>query len=879
MILYNIPGRCVVNMGPDLLAELAQIDGIEAVKQANSDELQPIDGLAVLAGNDDILAANLDQGGAGGICVASHIVGNEMRRLFDEPEARAEIDACLRDVYATLFLTASPTCTKAALNLLGHDVGGCRLPMVEADEHELDEVKRDAGCTRAARAGRHRVSGTLRVLPLGGLGEIGKNMTVVEYDGRIVVVDFGLRFPTAEMMGIDLVLPDFTYLREHVDAIEAIVITHGHEDHIGALPWVLRELGETSVPVIYGGQLTVAMGRSKLDEHRLREAKLEVLPTGQPVKAGPFEIELVHLTHSIPDMCGVILRCELGTVLFTGDYKFDQTPVGGAPADVSRLAELGRDGVLLLCGDSTNADRPGIAVSESTIGPNLERVFARCKGRIVVTSFASNIHRVQQVIDAAVGLNRKVCLVGRSMRKNVNIGRTLGHIVVPEGTLVAPRELEQWPDDRVVIISTGSQGEPLSALRRMAYRDHNQVELREGDTVVFSATPIPGNERAVNETIDRLYQIGCEVITPREENIHASGHGYQEEIKLMLNLTRPRYVMPVHGDYKRLRLHSQLAQAVGVPEENIFQGENGLPLEITQVRRRLGQARDRRHGLRRRRRHRRRRRRRPARPPHALRGRHLHHRRDRLRAGRLLRRPTRGARPRRALPRRQQDLPRRPPRGRRGLARQGRRRAHHRDRRARVDAPRRPRGLHLREAQAPPDGAAGRRRGLDASPRRVLGIRTSCGSAGGLALALAARTMPRRAGHASRSLAGSSAQRLAAPEPSMRVPSDVERRPNRPTAGRARTQHQDADARRPRTRSRGRATGRDQRAADAGSRRPGMRRVQGLEQPDDARLQIRSASPPAARSPPRPIGSRCRCRRARRAGRRQRGCCATDMPQ
>ncbi len=425
------------------------------------------------------------------------------------------------------------------------------------------------------------MSGTLRVLPLGGVGEIGKNMTVVEYDGKIVVVDCGLRFPTAEMMGIDLVLPDFTYLREHVKDIEAIVITHGHEDHVGALPWVLRDLGETSVPVIYGGQLTVAMARSKLDEHRLREANLEVLPTGQKVQAGPFEIELVHLTHSIPDMVGVILRCELGTVLFTGDYKFDQTPVGGAPADVSRLAELGRDGVLLLCGDSTNADRPGTSVSESVVGPNLERVFARCKGRIVTTSFASNIHRVQQVVDAAVGLNRKVCLVGRSMRKNVNIGRTLGHIVVPEGTLIPPRELENWPDDRVVIISTGSQGEPLSALRRMAYRDHPQIELHEGDTVVFSATPIPGNERAVNETIDRLYQIGCEVITPRDEAIHASGHGYQEELKLMLNLTRPRYVMPVHGDFKRVRIHSQLAQAVGVPAENIFQGENGLPLEIT----------------------------------------------------------------------------------------------------------------------------------------------------------------------------------------------------------------------------------------------------------------------------------------------------------
>jgi ribonuclease J len=425
------------------------------------------------------------------------------------------------------------------------------------------------------------VSGTLRVLPLGGVGEIGKNMTVVEYDGSIVVVDCGLRFPTAEMMGIDLVLPDFTYLREHVEDIEAIVITHGHEDHVGALPWVLRDLGETSVPVIYGGQLTVAMARSKLDEHRLREANLEVLPTGQKVTAGPFEIELVHLTHSIPDMVGVILRCELGTVLFTGDYKFDQTPVGGAPADVSRLAELGRDGVLLLCGDSTNADRPGTSVSESVVGPNLERVFARCKGRIVTTSFASNIHRVQQVVDAAVTLGRKVCLVGRSMRKNVNIGRTLGHIVVPEGTLIPPRELDNWPDDRVVIISTGSQGEPLSALRRMAYRDHPQIELHEGDTVVFSATPIPGNERAVNETIDRLYQIGCNVITSRDEPIHASGHGYQEELKLMLNLTRPKYVMPVHGDFKRLRIHSQLAEAVGVPAENVFQGENGLPLEIT----------------------------------------------------------------------------------------------------------------------------------------------------------------------------------------------------------------------------------------------------------------------------------------------------------
>src|SRR5690242_19408617 len=406
-------------------------------------------------------------------------------------------------------------------------------------------------------------------------------MTVVEYDGRIVVIDCGLRFPTADMMGIDLVLPDFTYLREHVDAIEAIVITHGHEDHLGALPWVLRELGQHSVPVVYGGQLTVAMARSKLDEHKLREANLEVLPIGDVAEAGPFGIERLHLTHSIPDSSGVALKTELGTVIFTGDYKFDQTPVGGAPADMARLAELGREGVLLLCGDSTNADRPGISTSESLVGPNLERVFERCSGRIVVTCFASNIHRVQQVVHAAAKLDRKVALIGRSMRKNVNIGRSLGHIDVPEGMLVQPREISDFPDHKLVIMSTGSQGEPMSALRRMAHSDHPQVELHDGDTIVFSATPIPGNERAVNETVDRLFHIGCDVITTRDAPIHASGHGFAEEMKLMLNLTKPRYVMPFHGDHKRIRLHGQMAQDVlGLPPESIFRGENGLPLEL-----------------------------------------------------------------------------------------------------------------------------------------------------------------------------------------------------------------------------------------------------------------------------------------------------------
>jgi ribonuclease J len=436
------------------------------------------------------------------------------------------------------------------------------------------------------------VSTKVRVLPLGGLGEIGKNMMVVESEDRIVVVDTGLRFPTTDMLGIDLVLPDFAYLRERADDIEAIIITHGHEDHLGALPWVLRELGRSGSgrsPVVYGGPLTIAMARSKLDEHHLRDVKLEDLPTGDQVALGPFTAELVHMTHSIPDSCAVALGTGLGTVLLTGDYKFDQTPVDGPPADVSRLAELGSDGVLLLCGDSTNADRPGFSPSERTVGPHLEEVFARAQGRIVVTSFASNIHRVQQVVDAAASLGRKVALVGRSMRKNVNIGRSLGHIEVPEGMMIQPHEVEDWPDHKVVVISTGSQGEPLSALRRMAHNDHRQITLRRGDTIVFSATPIPGNERAVNETVDRLYHIGCEVITPREAPIHASGHGYVEELKLMLNLVRPRYVMPIHGDHKRIRLHAQLADAVGIHPDSVFESENGLPLELDRSGARFGE--------------------------------------------------------------------------------------------------------------------------------------------------------------------------------------------------------------------------------------------------------------------------------------------------
>ena len=433
------------------------------------------------------------------------------------------------------------------------------------------------------------MSGRLRVLPLGGVGEIGKNMTVVEYEDRLVVVDCGVRFPTSDMMGVDLVLPDFTYLRERASAIEAIVITHGHEDHVGALPWVLRELGPDHAPTIHGSALTLAMARSKLEEHSLRDVPIEPLMPGQAAQAGPFTVELVHLTHSIPDSVGVALTCELGTLFFTGDYKFDPTPVSGPPADLERLAQLGDAGMLLLCGDSTNADRPGVSPSESTVGPNLRSLFERCSGRIVVTSFASNIHRVQQVIDAAAATDRRVALVGRSMRKNVNIGRALGHLELPEGTLISARETDQFRDERVVIVSTGSQGEPLSALRRMAFRDHPQVELRRGDTVVFSATPIPGNEGAVNEVIDRLYRIGCEVVTTSDAAIHASGHGYADELRQMLALTRPRYFMPVHGDYRRLELHARLAAEAGITPDRIFRTDNGIPLEIDEEGARLGE--------------------------------------------------------------------------------------------------------------------------------------------------------------------------------------------------------------------------------------------------------------------------------------------------
>jgi ribonuclease J len=431
------------------------------------------------------------------------------------------------------------------------------------------------------------LSAGLRIIPLGGVGEIGKNMTVVEHDGRIVIVDAGLMFPTAEMLGIDLVLPDFWSLRGRAAEIEAIVLTHGHEDHVGALPYVLREIGMPGA--IYGGPLTIGLVRSKLEEHHIRDAPLTVLDAGERVDAGPFQIETIHMSHSIPDARAVALHTDLGAILITGDYRFDQTPIDGRPADIARLAALGSQGILCLCGDSTNADRPGVVLSEASVGPALLDLFSRCRGRIIVTCFASNVHRVQQVIEAASELDRRVALVGRSMRKNFNIAANLGIARAPDGLFISPKEIEDFPEDKVIAISTGSQGEPLSALRRMAFHDHPDVELHSGDTVIFSATPIPGNERSVNETIDRIYEIGATVVTAADAPIHVSGHGSQEELKLMLNLTRPDFVFPFHGDHKRIELHARLAEAVGIEPERIFKGRNGLALELTDGAARFGE--------------------------------------------------------------------------------------------------------------------------------------------------------------------------------------------------------------------------------------------------------------------------------------------------
>lgn len=418
----------------------------------------------------------------------------------------------------------------------------------------------------------------LMLIPLGGLGEIGKNMMALRYNNEIMVIDAGLMFPEDEMLGIDIVIPDFSYLIENKDMIKGIVLTHGHEDHIGALPYVLKEI---DVPV-YGTKLTLALVKGKLKENNITAKNLMTIRPRDTVKLGTsFNIKFLKVSHSIPDAVGMAIHTPLGIVLHTGDFKFDQTPVDGIVTDFTKLAEYGQKGVLVLLSDSTNVERPGFTPSEKLVGQTFEDTFRLAKDRIIVATFASNVHRVQQVINAAYKYNRKVAVLGRSMVNVVSIAQEAGYLNVPENTLIEIDELINYPRNRVAIITTGSQGEPMSALTRMAMSDHRRVEIVPGDTVVISATPIPGNEKLVGRIINQLYRQGAEVIYESSSGIHVSGHASQEELKMMMNLVKPKFFVPVHGEYRHLIKHAKLAQQMGIPSENIFVAENGQVLEFT----------------------------------------------------------------------------------------------------------------------------------------------------------------------------------------------------------------------------------------------------------------------------------------------------------
>src|SRR5437667_2834063 len=419
-----------------------------------------------------------------------------------------------------------------------------------------------------------------RIVALGGLGEVGKNMMVFDCDGSIVVVDAGLAFPRDEHLGVDLVLPDLTYLRERAADLRAVILTHGHEDHVGALPYLLREV---PVPELWATRLTLGLVKSKLDEHGLlRSVELrEAVPEDGAVEIGPFRVEFVRMAHSIPDNVAVLLESAAGRILFTSDYKLDHTPVDGLKTDVGRLAEIGNRGVDLLLGDSTNAERPGVTGSERLVGEAFRQIIPQRQGRILVASFASNVHRMQQATDVAVEVGRKVCVVGCSLRKNFNGGRDLGYIDMPEDVLIRPVELDEYEPGEVLILCTGSQGEPLSALVRIAYGDHPAVHVERGDTVIISARPVPGNELRVHDAINQLAKLGAEVLHQENAPVHVSGHGPAEELRTLISLARPKAMMPIHGEFRMLAAHARLAEEGGVPPEAIVLAENGTVVELT----------------------------------------------------------------------------------------------------------------------------------------------------------------------------------------------------------------------------------------------------------------------------------------------------------
>jgi ribonuclease J len=423
------------------------------------------------------------------------------------------------------------------------------------------------------------MSDSTRIVALGGLGEVGKNLTVVESDEGVVCIDAGLAFPRDEHLGVDLVLPDFGYLRQRRDDLRAIVLTHGHEDHVGALPYLLREI---PVPQVHATRLTLALVKSKLDEHGLlpHVELVEVDPDAGPVEIGPFRAEFVRMAHSIPDAVAVVLDTPGGRIVHTGDYKIDHTPVDGFRTDIGKLADLGNRGVDLMLGDSTNAERPGVTQSERTVGEAFRSIVPQRRGRVLIASFASNVHRMQQAIEVAAETGRKVAIVGRSLRKNVNIARSLGYIDVPDELIVRPADLDSLRPEETMILCTGSQGEPMSALTRIAYGDHQNVTAEEGDTVIISAKPVPGNELRVHDTINRLTYAGAEVLHQEIAAVHVSGHGCADEIRTVISLLRPRNIMPVHGEFRMLAAQARLAHDVGVPEDRIVLAENGSVVEL-----------------------------------------------------------------------------------------------------------------------------------------------------------------------------------------------------------------------------------------------------------------------------------------------------------
>ena len=419
------------------------------------------------------------------------------------------------------------------------------------------------------------------VIPLGGIGEIGKNMMVVEVGDEILIIDAGVMFPEDELLGIDLVIPDFTYIRENKDRVKGIALTHGHEDHIGALPYLLREI---NVPV-YGTRLTLGLLEGKLNEHRmLKKTRLKVVNPGSSVRIGKMKVDFIRVNHSIADTCALAVHTPLGPIIYASDFKFDQTPIDGEVADFHKLAELGNSnpGVLALFSDSTNVEREGYTLSESVVGNTIEEIFRVARNRIILATFASNIHRVQQIINSAFKYKRKVALTGRSMINNIEIARSLGYLTIPDDMIINIKYCDNYPDNEIVLLTTGSQGEPMAALTRMARGDHHHINIRKGDTVIISGSAIPGNERFIGETINQLYKKGAEVIYEDISGVHVSGHASQEELKLMLNLVKPKYFVPTHGEYRHLIRHASLAREVGIPEKNIYIAEIGDRIVFTE---------------------------------------------------------------------------------------------------------------------------------------------------------------------------------------------------------------------------------------------------------------------------------------------------------